>query len=456
MSAISPTPAPSDHGTASNPAAIWNMDKLHRSTHSRKELRVNHHFDRPQQQINGTAPRHNGAHFGAIYPSTKPLHILMVTARYIPYIGGTEIHTYEVAQRLTEAGHHVTVLTTDLTGKLPAVEVSQGIQIVRVRAWPANSDYYFAPQIYRTIRNGHWDLIHCQGYHTFVAPFAMLAAQKSETPYVVSFHSGGHSSSLRNALRGVQQLLLRPLFAGAHKLIGVSGFETDYFQKRLRLPREQFMTVSNGSYLPRAETATQPHDGTLIVSIGRLERHKGHHRTIDALPKVVEAYPDVHLRIVGSGPYGPELWRLATRRGLAGHITMGPIATEERGNLASLLSAAKLAILLSDYESQGIAVLEALSLGIPALVTHTSGLAELANNGLVRSVPLDSSSTAIADAMIEQLHQPMEVPAVDLPSWDNCAAQLLQLYTSIHAQETCKRQPQETTRPLQTVRTSEK
>lgn len=384
------------------------------------------------------------------------MHILMVAARYIPFIGGTEIHTYEVAQRLIEAGHHVTVLTTDLTGKLPPVEVNQGVQIVRVRAWPANSDYYFAPQIYRTIRNGNWDLIHCQGYHTFVAPFAMLAAQQSGTPYVVSFHSGGHSSTLRNALRGVQHLLLRPLLAGAHKLIGVSGFETGYFQQRLRLPAEKFMTVSNGSYLPRAETTPHEHDGTLIVSIGRLERHKGHHRTIEALPKVVEAYPDVHLRIVGSGPYGPELWRLATRHGLAGRITMGPIATSERGSLASLLSAAKLAILLSDYESQGIAVLEALSLGIPALVTHTSGLAEMANNGLVRSVPLNSTPTTIAAAMIEQLHKPMAVPAVDLPSWDTCAAQLRQLYESIHAQEVHGTQPEEALNPLRTLHTNGK
>ena len=355
----------------------------------------------------------------------------MVTARYIPYVGGTEIHTYEVAHRLAVAGHHITVLTTDVSGNLPPVEYAQGIQVVRVPAWPAKRDYYFAPEIYRIIRNGQWDLIHCQGYHTFVAPLAMLAARQAQIPYVVSFHSGGHSSSVRNALRGPQQWLLRPLLAHAEKLIGVSSFETEFFQRRLRLPRERFTTISNGSYLPRSPTSADKHDGTLIVSIGRLERHKGHHRTILALPEVAKTYPDVHLRIVGSGPYGPALWQLAVRCGMARRITIAPIPVAERSNLASLLSAAKLAILLSDYESQGIAILEALSLGIPALVTHTSGLVELADYGLVRSVPLSSTPETIAAAMVQQLHHPVIAPHVDLPTWDQCAARLLHLYQEV-------------------------
>jgi glycosyltransferase involved in cell wall biosynthesis len=122
---------------------------------------------------------------------------------------------------------------------------------------------------------------------------------------------------------------------------------------------------------------------------------------------------------------------------MADRITMGPIPVNERADLASLLAAAKLAILLSDYESQGIAILEALSLGIPALVTHTSGLVELANNGLVRSVPLNSSPKSIASAMIQQLHHPLIVPHVDLPTWDHCASSLLDLYEEVY--ESCGR-----------------
>ena len=41
----------------------------------------------------------------------------------------------------------------------------------------------------------------------------LLAAQQTRIPYVVTFHSGGPSSTMRNVLRPVQQTLLRPLLS---------------------------------------------------------------------------------------------------------------------------------------------------------------------------------------------------------------------------------------------------
>jgi glycosyltransferase involved in cell wall biosynthesis len=43
------------------------------------------------------------------------------------------------------------------------------------------------------------------------------------------------------------------------------------------------------------------------VSCGRLERYKGHHRVIEALPLVQQTVPDATLHILGSGPYEKEL-----------------------------------------------------------------------------------------------------------------------------------------------------
>src|SRR5438270_1075286 len=104
------------------------------------------------------------------------LRVLMVAARYFPYVGGVETHVYEVGRRLARAGIEITVLTTDLSGQLPVAEELEGVQIRRVRAWPNNKDYYFAPGIYRFILQRQWDIVHCQGYHNLVAPLTMLAA----------------------------------------------------------------------------------------------------------------------------------------------------------------------------------------------------------------------------------------------------------------------------------------
>jgi glycosyltransferase involved in cell wall biosynthesis len=334
-----------------------------------------------------------------------------------------------VTRRLAQAGADITILTTDRTGRRPAREQIDGVSLRRVRAWPAQRDYYFAPGIARVIADGPWDVVHCQSYHTFVAPLAMLAARRAHIPYVVTFHGGGHSSRLRNALRGGQSALLRPLLARAARLVAIARFEIAHYSSRLRLSPDRFVFIPNGADLPRvAQSAPTKADGTLIVSVGRLERYKGHHRAIAALPEVLKQRPDARLRIVGAGPYEAELRRLAQQLGLSERVEIGPIPPTNRQGMAALLSSAAVVALLSDYETHPIAALEALALGRPVVVTHTSGLGELADQGLARSVPLGSSPALVANAILEQLRRPLAAAQVELPSWDDCAANLLQLY----------------------------
>src|SRR5689334_8730987 len=81
----------------------------------------------------------------------RPLRVLMVTPRYFPLTGGVESHVYEVSRRMAALGTAVTILTTDRTGRLPAQEIHDGVEVRRVRAWPAQADYYFAPDLLRHI-----------------------------------------------------------------------------------------------------------------------------------------------------------------------------------------------------------------------------------------------------------------------------------------------------------------
>ena len=362
------------------------------------------------------------------------ISVLMVSARYFPYMGGIETHIHEVGRRLVSSGINLTVLTTvphiPRHTSLPKEEVIEGMHVIRVPAWPQQHDYYIAPDIYPIIEQGKWDLIHCQGCHTFVPPLAMLAAQKAKIPYVVTFHSGGHSSRFRTSIRGIQWELLRPLLAKASKLIGVSQFEANHFCNVLRLPAEQFSVVPNGVTLfpltPLLEsTSTQP----LILSVGRLERYKGHHYLITALPKIREQYPDAQLLILGVGPYKATLRELAQKVGVAKYVEIRSIPPGNRQEMAEVISQATLVALLSEHEGHPIAVLEALSLGRPVLIANTPGLRELAEQGLARAVSLKSTPEEIAQAVLQQIEQPILPPAhLTLPTWDDCTQQLEAIY----------------------------
>jgi glycosyltransferase involved in cell wall biosynthesis len=363
--------------------------------------------------------------------TANPLRILMVTPRYLPEMGGVETHIAQVAPRLARAGAAVTILTTDRTGALPRREEADGVSILRVRARPARRDYHFAPGIVPIIAGGNWDVVHCQSYHTLVAPLAMLAAQRAHLPYLVTFHGGGHSSRLRNALRAGQWALLRPLLARAARLVAIARFEIGLYGRRLGLPAERFALIPNGADLPRAAAEGAGRDEDLIVSVGRLERYKGHQRVIAALPALLRERPAARLRITGAGPYADELRALARRLGVAERVEIGPIPPGDRHGMAALLGRAALVTLLSDYETHPIAALEALSLGRPVLVAHSSGMAELAERGLARSVPPDARPAQVAAAILEQLRRPLAPPPLALPTWDDCAAGLLDLYHAV-------------------------
>ncbi len=364
--------------------------------------------------------------------SPQCLRVLMVTPRYFPYIGGVESHVYQVARRLARQGVSITVLTTDPSGQLPITEQREGIRIQRVHAWPAHRDYYLAPDIYPVIREGDWDVVHVQSFHTLVSPLAMLAARRAGIPYVVTFHSGGHSSRVRNAVRPMQRRLLRPLLARAERLIAVAEFEAELFAQELQIPREQFALIPNGSDLPQVvRPANATRDGALIASVGRLERYKGHQRIITALPHILERRPDVRLWVAGVGPYETHLRRLAEKVGVADRIEFRAIPVADREAMAAELSQAALVVLLSEYETHPIAALESLALGCPVLVTDTSGLSELARHGLARAIPLKSTDQQVASAVLEQLERPLIPSQIHLPTWDECAADLLALYRSV-------------------------
>ena len=128
------------------------------------------------------------------------LRVLMVTARYFPYMGGVETHVYEVGRRLVQRNVDVTILTTmpsQIATPLPREADAEGMHIIRVPALLNNNDFYIAPAMYSLIKHGAWDLVHCQGIHTVVPPLAMLAARRAHIPFVVTFHTGGHSSPFR-------------------------------------------------------------------------------------------------------------------------------------------------------------------------------------------------------------------------------------------------------------------
>jgi glycosyltransferase involved in cell wall biosynthesis len=364
----------------------------------------------------------------------RPLRVLMVTPRYPPDVGGVERHVQEVSRRLVEMGCRVTVLSTDQRGELIGVRDEDGVEVRRLRAFGAAAGLYFAPRLWQEMGRQNWDVVHVQSYHTAFAPTAMARAIQSRTPFVLTFHGGGHSSRIRHESRGLQRWLLGPLIRRAARLVAIARFEVDTYGVELGIPRQRFCFIPNGVAFAtdiEPRSAEDLADYPVIASIGRLERYKGHHRVVRAFADLSHSEPSARLWIVGTGPQEANLRREVRRLGVEDRVEFRSVPSDNPAAMLQLLRSVNVVVSMSEFESHPIAALEAAAVGCALVVADTSGLREMARQGLARAIPMSASDRGVADAIRQEMNAPRAARKVELLTWDDCAAQLLTVYREV-------------------------
>ncbi len=370
---------------------------------------------------------HAGAQPGE-HHETKALRVAMVASRFPPLLGGIETIVDESARRMAARGLDVTVLTTDVNGRLLPYEYRDGFTVRRFRARPSWTDLHVSPSLVRELGSGSYDLVHVQGINTLLPPMALMASQRAGIPTVVCFHTGGNSSRLRTAVREPQWRTLRPLLRRSSVLVASCAYEVEQFSRRLRIDPQTIRLIRNGSEpLPVDDSPPLASGSPLISSVGRLERYKGHHRLIAAMPALLEMAPNARLAIVGRGPYEKNLRRLVTRLGVEHAVMFISFGSSERAALGALVRSSDIVALLSDYEANPVAVMEAFALGRKVIVAATSGLTELATEGLATAVPPTIPPTELARVLVAMAAAP-EPTSPALPTWDHCVDQFLLVY----------------------------
>ena len=126
-------------------------------------------------------------------------------------------------------------------------------------------------------------------------------------------------------------------------------------------------TRSRHSYLVRRRWATPTQ--MLLVHCGRLSVEKRVDRSIDALGALCHAGVDARLVVVGEGPLRARLQRQAARLPIdfTGFVS-------DRHTVAGLLASADVTLAPGPHETFGLAALESLACGTPAVVSRTSAL----------------------------------------------------------------------------------
>jgi glycosyltransferase involved in cell wall biosynthesis len=119
-------------------------------------------------------------------------------------------------------------------------------------------------------------------------------------------------------------------------------------------------------------------DAPLIVAAGTLREIKGHDVLLEAMPAILERFPDTHLFVFGEGPLGEDYRRRTEAMGLAGQVKfIGLLSTM----LAQVMATADVVVHPSRVEAFGLVAGEAQACGTPVIASRVGGLPELVRDG---------------------------------------------------------------------------
>jgi glycosyltransferase involved in cell wall biosynthesis len=297
-------------------------------------------------------------------------------------IGGGERHLADLANALVGRGHEVYAalpLRSPLRKELGAVP-SQNIFTLRLR----NAlDLPSALKLSRLVRDHRIEIMHAHVARDY--PLAALATRRNRPAKLII---------TRHVLFPINKLHAVTLSHIA-RVICVSQAVKDSLLAQKIFPASKINIIPNGIDFQRLDASLKnfdredfrrrmkvPPSSLLVGTVGELKKQKGHEDFLRAAAIIARERRDAHFIIVGADPtrtgeYQTSLQRLTaelqltTRVHLAGWLD----------NIAPLLSALDVYVSASHTESFGLAIVEAMALGLPVVATETAGAGEIISPG---------------------------------------------------------------------------
>ena len=150
----------------------------------------------------------------------------------------------------------------------------------------------------------------------------------------------------------------------------------------------------------------------VLLTVGRMdarERYKGHDLVIAAIPQLVAAGHDVVYLIVGEGDDRKRLEALARQAGIADRVRF--VGAVQLPKLIEIYRAADLFVMPSTGEGFGIAFLEAMASGTPAIGLGVAGSTDALADGELGALVRESLAAALMRALERENPEPYKLAA---------------------------------------------
>jgi glycosyltransferase involved in cell wall biosynthesis len=350
----------------------------------------------------------------------KVLHVIPSIAKVK---GGPTQIILEMVKALRECGVDAEIATTDDNGdERLDLPLRQRLEYEQVPVWflprcfPPLRDFIFSADLTRWLWQhlANYDILQTHYLFSFAPTCAAAIARQQKIPYIVTPHGMltpwalAHQHLKKQIYSTIERHNLNQAVA-----IHCSTPEESQDVRNFQVSTPSFI-VPYGVHLPIPQLQAKQHirraygipeTTPIILFFSRLHPKKRPDLLLAALNKLASQNHDFHLLMAGSGDpeYLSYLTNLVSSLGLQSQTSMTGFVTGQKKDL--LLQGSDLFVLPSFSENFGIAVAEAMVVGLPVIITPGVQIApEIAEAkaGLIVEGEVD----AVADATLELLLSP--------------------------------------------------
>jgi len=312
-------------------------------------------------------------------------------------MGGAEKLTATLCRLQRDKGHTASVHCLYRLGVLGEALQAEGFEVILHHP---SSFLQLVRGLYRSFRRSRPDVVHC--HNATAAIIAALPARLAGVKTVIVTRHG--------LVKPPYQIRRELKFALASRwcdwIVGVCESTRTNLLAVPFAARDKIIHIYNGACPADVRAIPRTKRGFTLLYVGRLAPLKDHATLLRAVALTRSHHPDVQLWIVGDGPLQLSLRKLTYELGLNDSVTF----FGEQADVSPFMLAADLFVSASVTEGLPVSLLEAMSVGLPAVVTDIGGMGEIARlSGAVTLVP-SSDPKGMASALSDAIARRQELP----------------------------------------------
>ena len=240
---------------------------------------------------------------------------------------------------------------------------------------------------------GRPDLVHAHNA-VYAGFLAQAIASKHGLPFVLTEHS---SWILKRVYRSSFKRLIDQCYKAADAVVAVSKHLKDALCDGYGV--KDCTVIPN--ILPTEFSSAAPRDSgnhTTFINVGSLDENKNQSALIKAFARLLPAYPEARLVLIGDGPARKALGDLTRALGVEAEVIFRGQLT--RDQVLRDLETSSVFVLSSLVETFGVVVIEALATGLPVIATPCGGPEGVIDPGINGLYARGTGSADIYQAML--------------------------------------------------------